>query len=239
MAEHAPFTRKTLTFLRALKRNNDREWFQAHRDDYDIHVKAPMMLVIERLGREFRAFAPDLMADPKKSLYRIWRDTRFSADKRPLKTNAAAVFPHRRGNRHTSAGFYFEISAGWVWAGGGVYMPEPPALHRIRTTIAGDYEGFHAVATARALRAIGGLHGETLTRVPRGFRSDHPAAGYLKYKQFLGFHEWPPELMTTAEFWPALLKTFRAIAPLVAYLNGAMGVGQLQTRAAGQYDPPS
>ena len=239
MAEQAPFTRKTLTFLRALKRNNDREWFQAHRDDYDIHVKAPMMLVIERLGREFRAFAPDLMADPKKSLYRIWRDTRFSADKRPLKTNAAAVFPHRRGNRHTSAGFYFEISAGWVWAGGGVYMPEPPALHRIRTTIAGDYEGFHAVATARALRAIGGLHGETLTRVPRGFRSDHPAAGYLKYKQFLGFQEWPPELMTKAEFWPALLKTFRAIAPLVAYLNGAMGVGQLQTRAAGQYDPAS
>ena len=93
MAEQAPFTRKTLTFLRALKRNNDREWFQAHRDDYEMHVKAPMVLVIERLGREFRAFAPDLMADPKKSLYRIWRDTRFSADKRPLKTNAAAVFP--------------------------------------------------------------------------------------------------------------------------------------------------
>ena len=135
MAEQAPFTRKTLTFLRALKRNNDREWFRAHRDDYEIHVKAPMVLVIERLGREFRAFAPDLMADPKRSLYRIWRDTRFSADKRPLKTNAAAVFPHRRGNRHTSAGLYFEISEGWVWAGGGVYMPEPPALHRIRATI--------------------------------------------------------------------------------------------------------
>ena len=136
MADQAPFTRKTLTFLRALKRNNDREWFQAHRDDYEMHVKAPMVLVIERLGREFRAFAPDLMADPKRSLYRIWRDTRFSADKRPLKTNAAAVFPHRRGNRHTSAGLYFEISEGWVWAGGGVYMPEPPALHRIRATIA-------------------------------------------------------------------------------------------------------
>ena len=152
MAEQAPFTRKTLTFLRALKRHNDREWFQAHRDDYEMHVRAPMVLVIERLGREFRAFAPDLMADPKKSLYRIWRDTRFSADKRPLKTNAAAVFPHRRGNRHTSAGFYFEISEGWVWAGGGVYMPEPPALHRIRAAIAGDYEGFQAVATARPLR---------------------------------------------------------------------------------------
>jgi uncharacterized protein (TIGR02453 family) len=237
--EQAPFTEKTLRFLRALKRNNDREWFQAHRNEYETHVKTPMVLVIERLAHEFRAFAPDAMADPKKSLYRIWRDTRFSPDKRPLKTNAAAVFPHRRGNRHTSAGFYFEIADGWVWAGGGVYMPEPPALHRIRTAIAGDYDGFHGMATARPLTAIGGLQGTALTRVPRGFPSTHPAAGYLKYKQFLAFQEWPPELMTTGEFWPALLKTFRAIAPLVAYLNDAMGVGQLQSRATGHYDLPS
>jgi uncharacterized protein (TIGR02453 family) len=164
--DQAPFTEKTLRFLRALKRNNDREWFQAHRNEYETHVRTPMVLVIERLAHEFRAFAPDAMADPKKSLYRIWRDTRFSADKRPLKTNAAAVFPHRRGHRHTSAGFYFEIADGWVWAGGGVYMPEPPALHRIRTAIAGDYDGFHGVATRGHSRRSGGCR----ARRSRAFR---------------------------------------------------------------------
>jgi uncharacterized protein (TIGR02453 family) len=235
--EQAPFTPKTLAFLRALKRHNDREWFHAHRDDYEAHVKVPMVNAIERLGREFRTFAPDLMADPKKSLYRIWRDTRFSADKRPLKTSAAAVFPHRRGDRHNSAGLYLEISEGWVWAGGGVYMPEPPALYRIRKRIAEDHDAFRALVTARPLQAIGGLQGETLSRVPKGFLSSHPAAEYLKHKQFLAYQEWPPELMATAEFWPAVLKTFRAIAPLVAYLNDAIGVGQLRTRTSGRYDP--
>ena len=84
------------------------------------------------------------MADPKKSLYRIWRDTRFSADKRPLKTNVAAVFPHRGGDRHTSAGLYLEISPEWVFAGGGLYMPDPQGLHRIRERIAEDPKGFRA-----------------------------------------------------------------------------------------------
>ena len=138
MAAASPFTAKTLTFLRALARNNDREWFRAHADEYESHVKGPMRLAIARIGEEFRVLAPELMADPKKSLYRIWRDTRFSADKRPLKTNVAAVFPHRLGTRHSSAGLYFEIAPKWVFAGGGIYMPEPwrpredPPAHRHR-----------------------------------------------------------------------------------------------------------
>ena len=119
MSATAPFTPATLTFLRALKRNNNRAWFLERKADYERDVQRPMQLVIERLGREFESFAPEQMADPKKSLYRIWRDTRFSGDKRPLKTNVAAVFPHRRGTRHTSAGFYIEIEAKWVFAGGG------------------------------------------------------------------------------------------------------------------------
>jgi uncharacterized protein (TIGR02453 family) len=237
--EGAPFTDKTLAFLRALKRNNDRAWFQAHRNDYETHVKAPMVAAIERLGREFKSFAPDLMADPRKSLYRIWRDTRFSEDKRPLKTNIAAVFPHRDGSRHTSAGLYFEISPAWVFAGGGLYMPESPCLHRIRVRIAENPDAFSEIVTSEAFGNIGGLQGETLTRVPRGFRSDHPAAQYLKYKQFLGFREWPPELMTSADFWPELLTTFRTVAPLTAYLNVAMGVGELRRRPAEHYDPGS
>ncbi len=222
MSATAPFTPKALAFLRALKRNNRREWFHERRDQYDALIRAPMMAVVERLGREFRTFAPDLMADPQKSLYRIWRDTRFSADKRPLKTNVAAVFPHRHGDRHTSAGLYLEISPERVFAGGGLYMPDPQGLHRIRERIAANPDAFARVVNAPALKRAGGLQGESLKRVPRGFPANHPAADYLRMKQFLVWGEWPPELATTPQFWTELLRTFRATAPLLTYLNDAL-----------------
>jgi uncharacterized protein (TIGR02453 family) len=225
LPNRAPFTPKTLAFLRALARNNDRAWFHARKAEYDAHVKGPMMAVIVRLGDEFQAFAPDLMADPKKSLYRIWRDTRFSADKRPLKTNVAAVFPHRHGTRHTSAGMYFEIAPKWVFAGGGLYMPEPAALVKIRERIAANPREFHRLLDSPAIKKIGGITGDRLIRVPRGYPSNHPAADALRLKQFLVFREWPPDLATSPKFWPELLGAFMAAAPLVNYLNDAMGVG--------------
>jgi uncharacterized protein (TIGR02453 family) len=226
VAGASPFTSKTLTFLRALTRNNDREWFRAHAAEYESHVKAPMLLAIARIGEEFRVMAPELMADPKRSLYRIWRDTRFSADKRPLKTNVAAVFPHRLGTRHSSAGLYFEIAPKWVFAGGGIYMPEPGDLVKIRQRIASEPQKFRRLVTAERLQAIGGIQGERLTRVPRGFPADHPAAEYLRLKHYLGYREWPPDFATSENFWPELLGTFAAVMPLVRYLNETIGVGR-------------
>src|SRR5262245_54624144 len=129
------FPRETLTFLRALTRHNDREWFRARKDQYEQHVRAPMIAVIEQLARDFQRVAPQLVASPKTSLYRIYRDTRFSEDKTPLKTNVAAVFPWRGLPRHEGAGLYFEVSPGWVWAGGGMYAPQPPHLQRVREHI--------------------------------------------------------------------------------------------------------
>jgi len=116
----SPFTPKTLSFLRALKRNNDREWFRSRKPEYERHVRGPMIELIARLAVDLQPFAPDLVADPKTSLYRIYRDTRFSDDKTPLKTNAAAVFPPRGFPRHEGAGLYVEIAPGWVWMGGGM-----------------------------------------------------------------------------------------------------------------------
>src|SRR5512134_1821002 len=109
------FTPKTLTFLRALKRNNRREWFHERRADYDRHVHAPMVAIVEQLARDFATAAPDLVANPKISMFRPWRDTRFSANKAPLKTNVAAVFPHRALGRMAGAGLYFEVSTESVW----------------------------------------------------------------------------------------------------------------------------
>ena len=122
------FTPAALKFLRALKRNNRREWFNAHRDDYEAHVRQPMTVIIERLGVDFRAFAPELVASPRVSLYRIYRDTRFSENKTPYKTHVAAVFPTRGLAKHEGAGLYFHVSPEEVWVGGGMYAPPMPQL---------------------------------------------------------------------------------------------------------------
>jgi len=118
-----PFSRKTLSFLRSLKRNNNREWFKARREQYDAHVREPMVAVVEQLAHDFRAFAPELIASPKQSLFRVYRDTRFSSNKKPLKTHAAAVFRSRQLPKPQGAGLYFEIAPGWVWIGGGMWRP--------------------------------------------------------------------------------------------------------------------
>jgi uncharacterized protein (TIGR02453 family) len=222
----SPFTSKTLSFLRALKRNNDREWFRARKDDYERHVRGPMVQLITRLAVDLKAFAPEIVADPKRSLYRIYRDTRFSDDKTPLKTNAAAVFPPRGFPRHEGAGFYVEIAPAWVWMGGGLYMPPSQSLYAIRERIAASHPKLHRVVTAREFRTVlGELQGDQLTRVPRGYLKDHPAADYLRYKQFLGFREFEPAFATSDRFYPELLRTFKALAPLVRFLNTAIQEG--------------
>ena len=135
-----PFTAKTLAFLRALKRNNDREWFRARKATYEQVVRGPMIDVIGRLAVDFRTFAPDLVASPTISLYRIYRDTRFSEDKSPLKTHIGAYFPTRGFAKGEGAGLYFELNPEGVWIGGGLYRPSTPALVTLREPVAVDHQ---------------------------------------------------------------------------------------------------
>jgi len=217
------FTAKTLSFLRALKRNNDREWFRARKEQYEQHVRAPMIEVIGRLAADFRSFAPELIAEPKVSLFRPYRDTRFSSDKSPLKTNVAAHFPSRRFERHEGAGLYFEVTPGWVWVGGGMYMPSTSDLHAIRHRIAQTHPRFHRVVTAAPFKkTLGELTGERLTRVPIGYQKDHPAAHYLQFKQFIGSCEYEAAFAASPRFYSELVRVFKAAMPLVRFLNSAI-----------------
>ena len=179
-----------------------------------------MIQVIERLAVDFKKFAPELVASPKASLYRIYRDTRFSGDKTPLKTNVAANFPWRGLHRHQGAGLYFEIAPAWVWIGGGMYAPEPAQLVKVREHIAETWPELRNLTRARAfMKLIGELSGERLTRVPRGYPADHPAAELLRHKQFLAGRELPAGIATRDTFYPELLATFKAIVPLIRFLN--------------------
>jgi uncharacterized protein (TIGR02453 family) len=219
----SPFTPKTLSFLRALERNNDREWFRERKGDYERHVRGPMVELIARLARDFRSFAPDLIAEPKVSLYRIYRDTRFGSDKSPLKTHVAARFPARGLGRTDGAGLYLEVAPGWVWMGGGMYMPSSTDLRLIRAHIAATHPRLQRIATGRAFStAMGELQGERLSRVPRGFPADHPAAHYLQFRQFLAGCEYDAGFATSRSFYAEVLKVFRATAPLVRFLNAPL-----------------
>ena len=223
MAAAAPrFSADTLKFLRSLKRNNRRDWFNAHREQYDAHVRAPMIAVIERLADDFRTFAPELVASPKVSMYRIYRDTRFSENKLPYKTHVAAVFPTRGFEKHQGAGLYFHISPTEMWVGGGMYAPDPQQLYAVRQHIAGNVRQLRAIVGSPAFRRTITLDGQKLTRVPRGFAKDHEAAEYLKFKHFIAGAELPPAVAASPKFYPTVIAIFRQVLPLSRYLNQAL-----------------
>ncbi len=213
------FTPKTLSFLRSLKRNNKREWFHARKDQFESHCRMPMIEIVERLAVDMRAFAPELVADPKVSLFRQFRDTRFSHDKTPLKTNIAATFPNRALGRMNGASFYFEVGPDQVWIGGGAYRPDTSQLQLIREHVLDHHRQLDTIVNSAAFRKIGGLKGEMFARVPRGFDRHHKAARYLMHKQFLGFREEPAAFATSKNFYQNLLGTFKTLAPLVKFLN--------------------
>ncbi len=229
------FTDDTLRFLRALKRNNDREWFKARRERYERDVREPMVALVEQLAVDFQTFAPDIVASPRLSIFRIYRDTRFSGDKSPLKTHVSASFRWRGLPKGEGAGLYVEINPGWVWMGGGCYAPDAPQLLRIREHISSTFPAIERIVRAPAFkRAVGILDGERLTRVPRGFSKEDPAAEYLKFRQFIAGCEHPPEFATSARFYPALVNTCKAIMPLVRFLNQPF-TGALRPAATRQY----
>jgi uncharacterized protein (TIGR02453 family) len=214
------FPKEGLQFLRSLKRHNNREWFLEHKGIYEQHVKQPLAQLIDTLAGEFQQFAPEMIASPKLSSYRIYRDTRFSKDKSPYKTHVAAVFPRSGLGKHEGAAFYFHIAPTELLIGGGLYMSLPEDLSAVRAHIAENTKSFIGIVGSRQFRKLfGTVGGEQLSRVPRGFPPGHPAADYLRHKQFLAGRNFEPEVATTSGFYKLLVETFKGMLPFVRFLN--------------------
>lgn len=234
-----PFTLATLRFFRGLARNNRKPWFEAHRAEYDALVVAPMRELIEEMDVRLARFAPEIIGDPKRSMFRIYRDIRFSKDKSPYKTHAACWFYHRDGSRAVGreaagggAGFYFQIAPGSCFLGGGMWMPPKEALHNLRDAIADDPRAFARTVTGpRVKRRFGGLsEDEALKRVPRGYAPDHPAARWLRQQSFTLGRELTDAQALGARL-PALLEAdFRLMVPLVRWINGTLGLKPAERR---------
>jgi uncharacterized protein (TIGR02453 family) len=214
------FPEEGMKFLRSLGRNNQREWFQPRKHIYDEQVKAPMQELVLAVTREMMRFAPDYVAEPGKAIYRIYRDTRFSKDKTPYKTHIAAIFPRRGMEKHAGAGFYFSVSPKEIEVAAGVYMPGPDQLLAIRNHLSAHHKEFLKLVRSKSLQTLmGKLYGAQLSRVPKGFSSDHPAADLLRHKQWLFYVMLDPKLATTAKLQDVLVKRLRAITPFVDFLN--------------------
>jgi uncharacterized protein (TIGR02453 family) len=215
------FPAEGLAFFAALQRNNRREWFQPRKAIFDEKLKQPMRELVSGLNSAMKSFAPDHVTDPDKAIYRIYRDTRFGKDKTPYKDHIAASFS-RRGDK-ASAGYYFAVSHKEVGIGGGLYMPEPEALLAIRGHLAERHEEFRKITGARAVRQLfSAVQGEQLTRVPKGYPSDHPAADLLRLKQYVLYVELPADLATTPGLYSEVVRHFRAMTPFVEFLNAPL-----------------
>jgi uncharacterized protein (TIGR02453 family) len=215
------FPTEALTFFKGLARNNNRDWFLPRKEIFESSVKAPMIALVETLNAGFAKCAPDYINDPKKAVYRIYRDVRFSTDKSPYKTHLAAAFPRRGGDRQSSAGFYFHVSAKGVGVAGGLWEPPPEQLLAVRTWLVENHAKFRK-ASRNPEKLMGKLHGEGLQRIPKGFPPDHPAADLIKMKRWVFFASLEPEFVTSPKLVAELMKRFRAMLPVLELLNESL-----------------
>ena len=214
------FPKEMTTFFRSLKRNNRREWFQPRKHVFEQHVKEPMIELVTALNRDFAKFAPEYVSDPKKAIFRIYRDTRFSADKTPYKTHIAASFARRGGERLAAGGFYFSVSHDQIEVAGGIYHPEPETMLVVRNHIAEHHQDLRRLLADRKVRRLlGDLQGDALTRAPKGFDPAHPAINLIKMKDWILDTTLDPSLGTSPRLYKELADRFRAMTPLIEFLN--------------------
>lgn len=215
------FPREGIAFFKSLKKNNNREWFQPRKEIFDRSLKAPMEQFVEAINSKLARFAPQFIAEPKKAIYRIYRDTRFSKDKTPYKTHLAASFNRNGMARHASAGYYCSVGADQIEVAAGIYMPGPDELRAVREYLIEHHEQMQALCANKALvRLVGPLQGEQLTRMPKGFPVNHPADDLIRRKQFYFYDtRLDPSLASTPKLLSEVVKRFEALAPFVDFMN--------------------
>jgi uncharacterized protein (TIGR02453 family) len=233
------FDPRALTFLRGLKRNNRREWFQEHRSEYDEHVLAPMRLLVEELDVRFARFAPEIVGDSRRSVFRIYRDVRFSRDKSPYKTHAACWFSHRQAGHGVGsethgagAGYYFHLEPGASIVAGGIWMPPRPTLNRLREAIAARPREFGRTLGGPVFRRrFGSLSEEgTLKRLPRGYDMGHPAEPWLRFVSFTVSAPLRDKDVLSPRLGERIERDYRSMLPLVRWLNSALGYAPAEHR---------
>src|SRR3984885_6979109 len=216
-----PYFREAgLKFLRSLKRNNRREWFEAHKPEFERELKQPMLALIETVNRAMEGFAPGHVRSPQKCMMRIYRDIRFSSDKRPYKSHISAWWSREGLEKTSGGGYYMHISPDEVLIAAGVYMPEREQLLAIRQHLLLYHAEVRQALMDRKLRRLmNSFTGAPLTRAPKGFPKDHPAMDLLLCRQWGVEAKLPSSAALQKDFADEILRRFRVATPLVEALN--------------------
>jgi uncharacterized protein (TIGR02453 family) len=223
-SETAAFGPELFTFLAELRENNNREWFAANKARYEADVLEPALAFVEDFGYRLHAISPHFRADPRRaggSLFRIYRDTRFSKDKTPYKTNTGMHFRHDRAKDVHAPGYYLHLAPGEVFAGAGIWHPDTSAVTAIRDAIVSDPDGWRRVSTLGEGLELGG---DMLKRVPSGFHKDHPLAEDLRRKDYYCWARLSEADATAPDFLDRYTRLCEAAAPLMRFLCRALEV---------------
>jgi uncharacterized protein (TIGR02453 family) len=216
----------TLKFLKDLKKNNSKPWFDAHRKEYEA-AKTDFVnfvqSVIDMYGKKDQSIA-HLKA--KDCTFRINRDIRFSKDKSPYKTNMGAYFS-KGGKKSPFGGYYFHCEPGQSFVGGGLWMPLPPELSKVRQEIDYNFAEFKKILGSRRFKYVySDLSRDaeyTLTRLPKGYEADNPAATYLKLKSFVSLSSLKDSDLTSKELTKKVVNAFEVLRPVVEFINRSIG----------------
>jgi uncharacterized protein (TIGR02453 family) len=203
-----------------LVRHNDREWFQPRKAIFEAELKEPMLAIVRMVTDAMADFAPAFVRPAEKSLFRIYRDTRFSNNKLPYKTHVAAWWSHQGMEKTSGAGYYFHISAKEVVIAAGAYMPEKEQLAAIRHWLLLNHAAFRKLLQKPAVRkTFAEFEGNSLTRPPKGFPCDHPALDLIQCRQWGLSTTLPAAEALKPRFAALLIKHFKLAAPVVDALN--------------------
>jgi uncharacterized protein (TIGR02453 family) len=214
---------ETLKFLKALEKNNSKEWFDQNRKAYEQAKSNYLDFVVEILGRMKKIDTSLADLEPKQCVFRINRDVRFSKNKAPYKTNMGASFS-KGGKKVQCAGYYFHLEPGASFIGGGFWMPMAPELNKIRQEIDYSFEEFNTIINKKKFKtSFGSLsESEKLTRPPKGYEAENPAIELLKLKSFIVMSEVKDAELTGKELANKVVDHFETMKPLVDFLNKAI-----------------
>jgi uncharacterized protein (TIGR02453 family) len=214
------FRPEALTFLRNLAKHNEREWFTPRKPIFEAELKEPMLAVVRKITDAMTDFAPHHVRPAEKSLFRIYRDTRFSNDKRPYKTHVAAWWSHQGLEKTSGAGYYFHISPKEVIIAAGAYMPEKDQLAAIRHWLLDHHAEFRKLLARPAVRkTFTEFEGNALTRPPKGFPCDHPALDLIQCRQWGLSATLPADAALKPDLPAVIIRHFKLAAPIVDALN--------------------
>lgn len=217
----------SIVFLRQLARHNDRTWFATHRDTYLKEVQQPFLAMLEAITQKLEMFSPEHIKPANKLMFRIYRDTRFSANKAPYKEHIAAWWGPAGAEKTSGAGYYLHISGKELRIAAGIYMPTPQQLSSLRQWIADHGATLQAVLDRRDLRKqFTEFYTDTMKRVPRGYAADHPYAPLLKLKSFGVSTSLAAEEATKRNAVDRIATYFKTASPLVQCVNLALPISR-------------